>query len=194
MHAGNDVRAIVFVDVYARIVHTCTCIHIYVYNCMYIIADMHFCGYIHNRDVLSHPRRTAKLSFGVARSTFGFKMAKVPYKSIAFFVVSGEVVGIQFSRFCWPTRPDTEAKAPKRKPPKHGFYSCCASKKHPNGGRQIADTIRDLHPTRVRKQKRKKVFSPRKGALGREPHGSRTGAARDPLDPGGVVRGITLKK
>ena len=64
-----------------------------------------------------------------------------------------------------PRRPRRwSAGRTKRKPPKHGFYSCCASKKHPRRGRQIADSIRDLHPKRA-KQVHKKVFSPRNGAL-----------------------------
>merc|ERR1739836_150142 len=32
------------------------------------------------------------------------------------------------------------------RPPDRGFYSCCASRKRPKGDRQIADSIRVVHP------------------------------------------------
>ena len=40
----------------------------------------------------------------------------------------------------------TETKAPKRSPQKHGFCSCCASRRRPKGGRRIADSIAVGHP------------------------------------------------
>ena len=52
----------------------------------------------------------------------------------------------------------------KRKPPKHGFYSCCASKKHPRRGHQIADSIAVGHPDEMEK-KQFFVLSPYDGAL-----------------------------